>query len=85
MKEERRYPLIVIGYLIIPVLHENGLVEQPLLDALIKMAKFRNIVVYHCDKVDPSIVVGILHNNLKDFNRYKDAVVSFLKEHGTEK
>lgn len=61
------------------VLHENNLVEKPLLDALVKMAKFRNIIVHHYDRVDPAIVVGILQNNLDDFNHYKDAVVSFLK------
>lgn len=61
------------------VLHENNLVEKPLLNALIKMAKFRNIVVHHYDKVDPAIVIGILHNNLKDFNRYKDAVILYLE------
>ena len=67
------------------ILHENNLVEKPLLDALIKMAKFRNVIVHHYDKVDPAIVVGILHNNLDDFSRYKDAVVFFLKGHETEK
>ena len=83
IEEIWRYSLIVIGYLIIPVLYENGLVEKPLLDALIKMAKFRNVIVHHYDKVDPAIVMGILHNNLKDFNQYKDAVVCYLK--GQEK
>ena len=61
------------------VLHENKLVEQPLLEALIKMANFRNILVHHYDRVDPAIVVGILQHNLHDFNHYKEAVVSFLK------
>ena len=61
------------------VLHENNLVEKSLLDALIKMAKFRNVIVHHYDRVDPTIVVGILQNNLDDFNHYKDAVVSFLR------
>ena len=61
------------------VLHENNLVEKPLLEALVKMAKFRNVIVHHYDRVDPAIVVGILQNNLDDFNHYKDAVVSFLK------
>ncbi len=61
------------------VLHENNIVEKPLLDALTKMAKFRNVIVHHYDRVDPAIVVGILQNNLDDFNHFKDAVVSFLK------
>ena len=36
-----------------------------------KMAKFRNIVVRHYDKVDAEIVVGILKKDLKDFMDYK--------------
>ena len=43
------------------------------------MAKFRNIVVHHYDKVDAEIVVGILKKDLKDFMSYKDAIVGFLK------
>lgn len=55
------------------------MVDKTLLDALVKMAKFRNVIVHHYDRVDPALVVGILQNNLDDFNHYKDAVVSFLK------
>jgi len=43
------------------------------------MAKFRNIVVHHYDKVDAEIVVGILRRNLADFSRYKDAIIRFLE------
>ena len=62
------------------VLHERKLIEKPLLDALAKMAKFRNVVVHHYDKIDPSIVIGVLHHNLDDFNCYKETIVSFLKD-----
>jgi len=62
------------------VLHENKILKKTLLDALTKMAKFRNVVVHHYDRIDPSIVVGILHNNLDDFDRYREAVISFLKD-----
>jgi len=44
-----------------------------------KMAKFRNIVVHHYDKVDAEIVVGILKKDLKDLSGFRDAIVSFLK------
>jgi uncharacterized protein YutE (UPF0331/DUF86 family) len=44
-----------------------------------KMAKFRNIVVHHYDKVDADIVVAILRKNLDDFLSYRDAIISFLK------
>ena len=31
------------------------------------MAKFRNIIVHHCDQVDAEIVDRIQKNNLDDF------------------
>ena len=65
------------------VLAENGIVDNNLSQSLEKMAKFRNVVVHDYDRVDAEIVIGILRINLDDFNKFKDAVVSFLK--GVEK
>jgi uncharacterized protein YutE (UPF0331/DUF86 family) len=61
------------------VLKEGKILSDNLFSALEKMAKFRNIVVHHYDKVDAEVVVGILRRDLKDFKGYRDAVVSFLK------
>jgi uncharacterized protein YutE (UPF0331/DUF86 family) len=61
------------------ILFEEKIVNEHLYIALEKMAKFRNIVVHHYDKVDAEIVIGILRKDLKDFEHYKDAIVSFLK------
>ena len=61
------------------VLHEEKIVSSTLFNSLNKMAKFRNIVVHHYDKVDVKIVVGILKKDLKDFMRYKNAIISLLK------
>ena len=61
------------------VLHEEKVLSDKLFSALEKMAKFRNIVVHHYDKVDAEIVVGILKKDLKDFKGYRDAIVNFLK------
>jgi uncharacterized protein YutE (UPF0331/DUF86 family) len=61
------------------VLHEEKILDSNLSDALGKMAKFRNIVVHHYDKVDAEIVVGIMKNNLSDFINYRDAIVRLLK------
>jgi uncharacterized protein YutE (UPF0331/DUF86 family) len=44
-----------------------------------KLSEFRNIVVHHYDKVDAEIVVNILKNNLKDFIKYRDAIIGLLK------
>ncbi len=61
------------------VLHEENILEKELFDTMEKMAKFRNIVVHHYDKVDAEIVVGILRRNLNDFLRYKETIIEFLK------
>jgi len=61
------------------VLHDEKIVSTRLFNALQKMAKFRNIVVHHYDRVDAEIVVGILKKDLSDFTSYKDTIVGFLK------
>ena len=61
------------------VLLDEKIVTSRLFDVLQKMAKFRNIVVHHYDKVDAEIVVEILKKDLIDFTSYKDAIISFLK------
>lgn len=61
------------------VLKEEKVLSDKLFSALEKMAKFRNIVVHHYDKVDAEIVVGILKKDLKEFKGYRDAIVNFLK------
>jgi uncharacterized protein YutE (UPF0331/DUF86 family) len=66
------------------VLLDEKIVSSRLFDVLQKMAKFRNIVVHHYDKVDAEIVVGILKKDLIDFTSYKDAIISFLKSDCTD-
>lgn len=60
------------------VLQENAIIPETLREGLNKMAKFRNIVVHHYDKIDPNIVITILRKNLGDFNRFKTATISYL-------
>lgn len=62
------------------VLYENNLIGKPLFNRMEKMAKFRNIIVHNYDKIDEAIIVGILKNNLDDFNKYKVCIVSILKD-----
>ena len=61
------------------VLYENGILNKDLFETMEKMAKFRNIIVHHYDKVDTEIVMGILKKDLKDFSAYKDAIINILK------
>lgn len=64
------------------ILHKEGILEKEIFDTMEKMAKFRNIVVHHYDKVDAVIVVNILKRYLGDFRRYRNAIVDVLKENG---
>jgi uncharacterized protein YutE (UPF0331/DUF86 family) len=61
------------------VLHENGLLNKGLFETMERMAKFRNIIIHHYDKVDTQIIIGILKKDLKDFSAYKDAIINILK------
>jgi uncharacterized protein YutE (UPF0331/DUF86 family) len=61
------------------VLYENDILTKELFGTMEKMAKFRNIIVHHYDKVDSKIVIGILKKDLKDFSVYKDAILNTLK------
>lgn len=61
------------------VFREEKILNNKLAAVMGKMAKFRNIVVHHYDKVDAEIVVGILKNDLADFINYKDAIILLLE------
>ena len=62
------------------ILHENGIVSDTLTNSLVKMAKFRNIVVHQYEKVDPEIVISILRNNIEDFQRFSNEITAYLKQ-----
>ena len=55
------------------VLSEAGLLRSELLSFLVPMAGTRNIIVHGYDKIDDSLVYGILKKRLDDFS-------SFLRE-----
>ncbi len=61
------------------VLYENGMLNKGLFETMEKIAKFRNIIVHHYDKVDTDIIIGILRRDLNDFSAYKDAIINILK------
>ena len=61
------------------VLYENDMLNKELFETMDMIAKFRNIIVHHYDKVDAEIVVGILKKDLKDFSAYKDSIINILK------
>jgi uncharacterized protein YutE (UPF0331/DUF86 family) len=60
------------------VLAENRIISKNLFKTMENMAKFRNIVVHQYEKIEPTIVVSILHKNLDDFEKYKKAIIKYL-------
>ncbi len=60
------------------VLMENKVIGKKLCENLERMAKFRNIIVHQYETIEPTIVVSILHNNLKDFEKYQKAIIKYL-------
>jgi len=60
------------------VLAENRVISRKLSGTMEKMAKFRNVIVHQYEKIDPAIVISILHKNLGDFEKYKKAIIKQL-------
>ena len=60
------------------VLTENKVIGKNLCGTLEKMARFRNVVVHQYETIDPTIVVSILHRNLRDFEKYEKAIIKYL-------
>lgn len=61
------------------VLEEEGLISKKQYKIMKKMTQFRNIIVHHYDKIDETIVVNILRQNLKDFLEYRDSIIKIVK------
>ena len=66
------------------VLLEEKILDRKLYAVMEKIAKLRNIVVHHYDKVDAEIVTAILKNDLGDFVNYKKSIIQFLEKDKTK-
>jgi len=60
------------------VLLENAVIDPDLSTMMKKMAKFRNVVVHQYENVDAEIVITILTKHLNDFERFQEAILSYL-------
>jgi uncharacterized protein YutE (UPF0331/DUF86 family) len=64
---------------------EGKVIGKDLCGTLENMAKFRNIVVHQYETIDPVTVVSILNRNLRDFEKYKKAILKYLSSQGNRK
>ena len=60
------------------VLGEAGLLEDRLRKTMIRMARFRNILVHDYERIDPAVVIRILREDLDDFRRFREAVLGLI-------
>ena len=63
------------------VLHENKIISEAVHTAMVKMAKFRNIVVHDYARIEPEVVMGILKKNLSDFNHFAREIITYMDTH----
>ncbi|MGQ9628981.1 MAG: DUF86 domain-containing protein [bacterium] len=60
-------------------MHENGIVDDELLGTMREMVRFRNRLVHLYGSVDDKMVYHFLTTELGDFQRYRAAIMAYLK------
>jgi uncharacterized protein YutE (UPF0331/DUF86 family) len=60
------------------VLLEKRIISKDLFKKMENMAKFRNVIVHQYEDINSRIVVSILHKNIKDFEKYKQAIIKSI-------
>jgi uncharacterized protein YutE (UPF0331/DUF86 family) len=63
----------------IAILAELGAIEGELKSRLVKMARFRNLLVHLYWKIDDSEVYRVIREDLGDFDRYLASIGQYLK------
>jgi len=60
------------------ILQEAGLVDPTLGQALVQMARFRNLLVHDYARIDPDRVRAILRDRLTDLDAFRRCVLSLI-------
>ena len=60
------------------ILFENHVISESICTVMVKMAKFRNIVVHDYARIDPEIVIGILSKNLRDLKSFAKEIFQYI-------
>ena len=56
------------------ILHEAGVISAELMQRLVQMAGFRNVIAHAYEDLDYDIVFDILHNGRKDISAFLEVV-----------
>jgi len=60
------------------ILFENSIISESTHRAMMKMAKFRNIIVHDYARIEPEIVIGILKKEIQDFKQFAQQIIRYL-------
>ena len=60
------------------ILFENSIISESTHRAMMKMAKFRNIIVHDYARIEPEIVIGILKKDIEDFKLFAQQIIRYL-------
>ena len=60
------------------ILFEENIISENICKAMIKMAKFRNIVDHDYARIEPEIVLGILRKDIGDFKKFAREIIGYL-------
>lgn len=61
------------------ILQKKGVIQAEMVEKMISMVGFRNILVHEYETINFDIVCNILHHHLKDINEYLLAIVKRFK------
>lgn len=61
------------------ILFENSIISEQAHNTMIKMARFRNIIVHDYARIDPEIVLGILKRDVDDLKHFAQEIIHYLK------
>jgi uncharacterized protein YutE (UPF0331/DUF86 family) len=61
------------------ILQKKGVMKTKMVEKMISMVGFRNILVHEYENINFDIVCNLLHHHLKDINEYLVAIVDFFK------
>jgi uncharacterized protein YutE (UPF0331/DUF86 family) len=61
------------------ILFENSIISEQAHNTMIKMARFRNIIVHDYARIDPEIVLGILKRDVNDLKHFAQEIIHYLE------
>ena len=76
---ERELPVPTSYASTFEILNQSELITNELAERMVRMARFRNILVHQYTEVDATIVVRILRDNLGDFTVFRNEISALVK------